>query len=107
MTPSGNIACRLDPDYARCDIMDRDWSPPPKPADCEWDYGQGVLIVGTDPAKFICAGDTTFGVEEVLPYGEAVRAGAMRCESGEAGVTCRSDDTGSGFFLSRESYQLF
>lgn len=106
ITPSGNIACRLDDDYARCDIMDRDWSPPAKPADCRWDYGHGVLIVGAEPATLVCAGDTTFGVEEVLPYGEAVRVGAMRCESAEAGVTCRSEDSGRGFFLSRESYQL-
>ncbi|SEH83341.1 hypothetical protein SAMN04489835_4676 [Mycolicibacterium rutilum] len=106
IAPSGNIACRLDATYARCDIMDRDWSSPPKPADCEWDYGQGLLLVTAGPAEFICAGDTAFGVEDVLPYGEAVRVGPMRCESAEAGVTCRNADTGRGFVLSRQSYQL-
>lgn len=33
-SPSGNIGCMIDPSSARCDITDRDWVPPPRPADC-------------------------------------------------------------------------
>src|SRR5215204_4295943 len=40
VAPSGNVSCMIDADWARCDIIDRDWSPPPRPADCEFDYGQ-------------------------------------------------------------------
>ena len=107
IAPSGNVSCMLKADYARCDIVDRDWSPPPRPADCEFDYGQGVAVSDSGPAEFVCAGDTTFGVDEVLPYGESMSTGPMRCESAEPGVTCRNGDTGRGFFLSRQSYRLF
>ncbi|MCW2517208.1 MAG: hypothetical protein JWR11_6250 [Mycobacterium sp.] len=43
-SPSGNVGCYIDPTAARCDISDRDWTPPPRPADCEFDYGQGINL---------------------------------------------------------------
>ena len=107
VSPSGTVACMLESDYVRCDIMDRDWAPPPRPADCEFDYGQGIAISDSGPAEFVCAGDTAFGSDEVLPYGESMSSGPMRCESSEPGVTCRNGETGAGFFLSRQSYRLF
>ena len=50
-SPSGNIACvitssgdsELVERGVRCDIDKRDWSPPPRPAGCELDYGHGVV----------------------------------------------------------------
>lgn len=36
-SPSGNVGCYLDQTTVRCDISERDWSPPPRPADCELD----------------------------------------------------------------------
>jgi hypothetical protein len=97
----------LTPDYVRCDIIDRDWSPPPRPADCEFDYGQGLAFSDVEAARFVCAGDTTFGIDEVLPYDESMSAGPMQYESAEPGVACRNTETGRGFFLSRQSYRLF
>ena len=44
-SPSSNIGCYLKADYVRCDIDERNWKPPPRPADCEWDYGQGIKLV--------------------------------------------------------------
>jgi len=41
VSPTGNVACLLDADWARCDIIDRDWAAPARPADCEFDCGQG------------------------------------------------------------------
>ena len=38
-SPSGNIGCFIDVDYVRCDIAQRSWTPPARPADCEFDYG--------------------------------------------------------------------
>ncbi len=29
ISPTGNVACMIAADWARCDIIDRDWSPPP------------------------------------------------------------------------------
>jgi hypothetical protein len=107
ISPTGNVACMIAADWARCDIIDRDWSPPPRPAGCEFDYGQGISVAPGERAQFVCAGDTAFGPDAILPYGESISAGALRCESTEDGITCRDLRTAHGFSISREAYQLF
>jgi hypothetical protein len=107
-SPSGNIGCVIDTGGVRCDISERDWSPPPRPAACELDYGHGVSIGAGKPARVVCAGDTTMGSGgEPLAYGDAIAAGQMRCESAQSGITCRDVESGHGFSISREAYQLF
>ena len=107
VSPTGNVSCMIDADWARCDIIDRDWSPPARPADCEFDYGQGISLAPGEPAQFVCAGDTAFGADEVLPYGDSITAGVLRCESAESGITCRDTKTSHGFSISQQAYQLF
>jgi hypothetical protein len=107
VSPTGNVSCMIDADWARCDIIDRDWSPPPRPADCEFDYGQGISLAPGEQAQFVCAGDTAFGPDEVLPYGESITAGVLRCESAEPGITCRDIETGHGFSISLKAYRVF
>jgi hypothetical protein len=107
ISPTGNVACMIDPTWVRCDIIDNDWSPPPRPADCEFDYGQGISLRPGSPAEFVCAGDTAFGPDEVLPYGESITAGVLACDSADSGFTCRDAETGHGFSISRQAYQLF
>lgn len=107
-SPSGNVGCQISTTSVRCDIDERNWSPPPKPADCRLDYGQGVAIGAGGQAHLMCAGDTArTGSAEPLAYGSAIRGGPIRCESAESGMTCRDTETGHGFTISRESYQLF
>jgi uncharacterized protein DUF6636 len=112
-SPSGNVGCKISPTGVRCDIDQRDWSPPPRPADCRLDYGHGISIATGEPAHFVCAGDTARvlppygGAGEPLAYGEAITAGPMRCDSAESGMTCRDVGSGHGFSISREAYQLF
>jgi hypothetical protein len=115
-SPSGNIACvitgsgdsELVTRGVRCDIDERDWSPPPRPADCELDYGQGVVLGVGEAAQLLCTGDTTIGRDtEPLAYGDAITAGPIRCESAQSGITCRDVESGHGFSISREAYQLF
>jgi hypothetical protein len=107
VSPTGNVSCMIDADWARCDIIDRDWSPPRRPADCEFDYGQGISLAPGEPAQFVCAGDTAFGADEVLPYGDSITAGVLWCESADAGITCRDTQTSHGFSISQQAYQLF
>jgi hypothetical protein len=97
----------IDADWARGDIMDRDWSPPARPADCKLDCGQGISLAPGEQVDFVCAGDTDFGADEVLPYGESITAGVLRCESAASGVTCRDLETAYGFSISRQAYRLF
>ncbi len=115
-SPSGNIACvitssgdsELVARGVRCDIDERDWLPPPRPADCELDYGHGVVLGVGEAAELLCAGDTTMGRDsEPLAYGDAITAGPLRCESAQSGITCRDVESGHGFSISREAYQLF
>lgn len=108
-SPSGNIACLADSDSVRCDIQDRDWSPPPRPLDCasQTGYGQGVVLEVHGKPKFVCGGDTTFGGDaRVLQYGDRDATTAYTCVSEKSGIRCENHDD-HGFAISRESYELF
>lgn len=116
ISPSGNIGCLIDPvslvnggSHARCDIRQRDWQPPARPGDCPGytDYGQGIDLFAGQSPRFVCAGDTAFGGGSVLAYGNSITAGSVSCSSAESGVTCRESQSGHGFSLSRQGYQLF
>jgi len=105
-TPSGNISCAMGVDWVRCDIVERDWSPPPKPADCGFDWGSSLAVEVDGSARFLCVSDTVYRPEVTVEYGSRVRVGAMSCDVLTSGVTCRSEG-GQGFSLSREAHELF
>ena len=115
-SPSGNISCLIAPapvqtgaPSVRCDIRERDWSPPPRPPDCPGftDYGQGIALNASQTPRFVCAGDTTFGNGDTLGYGDSISAGSLQCFSAESGMTCRDLQTGRGFTIARQAYDLF
>ena len=106
-SPSGNIGCFIDRESVRCDIAERNWEPPKAPASCELDYGQGIQLSAGGEAGFVCAGDTALEGGEELPYGSSISAALLRCESTETAITCRDVETGRGFSLSREAYEIF
>jgi hypothetical protein len=104
---SGNVGCLPDARMARCDISERNWAPPLRPADCELAYGQGVTLRVGRPAEFVCAGDTALGPEATLDPGHTITAGGLRCESAGSAIACRELETGHGFSLSPDAYHLF
>lgn len=106
-SPSGNIGCYIDRRSVRCDIEKRDWEPPAAPADCKLDYGQGIELTAGAAPELVCAGDTTLGAGPELPYGQSIGAGLLRCESEESEITCTDSETGRGFTIAQESYELF
>jgi hypothetical protein len=106
-SPSGNVGCFIESNNARCDISERDWSPPPRLVDCEFDYGQGITLSPGEKPEFICAGDTALGGGEPLAYGHSLSQGTLQCDSTESGITCRDTKTGHGFSIAREAYTLF
>lgn len=108
-SPSGNVGCMIDVDYVRCDILQRDWEPPPRPADCPsfTGYGQGITLSPGSPAEFVCAGDTALAGGPALEYGESVSGGPIRCTSSPSGMTCRESVGGHGFSIAREGYQIY
>lgn len=107
VTPSGNIGCAITTSGARCDIGDRSWTAPPKPASCPLDYGNGVSV-GANGAQLTCAGDTLLHLTTtVLAYGHGVRNGPYLCVSQSAGMRCDNETTKHGFTLAKEAYTLF
>jgi hypothetical protein len=106
-SPTGNIGCLIDRESVRCDVAERSWEPPKAPASCELDYGQGIELSAGGEAAFVCAGDTALQAGDPLPYGSSIRAGLLLCESTEAAIFCRDVESGRGFSLSREGYEIF
>ena len=106
-TPSQNIGCYLTAEAARCDIVKKSWDPPPKPADCELDWGNGISVYQEQEAAFTCAGDTVLGAGDVLDYGRSLQAGEFVCDSSSAAMRCSNVSSGHGFTLSVQQYQLF
>lgn len=105
-TPSGNISCAVRADWVRCDIVERDWSPPPRPADCVFDWGPSVAVESSGEGRFLCVSDTVYRPEVVVAYGSRVRVSAMSCAVLAVGVVCDSA-TGHGFSLAREAHELW
>jgi Tfp pilus assembly PilM family ATPase len=103
VTPSGNIGCYMDAEFARCDIQERDWSVD-KPSDCEQDYGF-AMAVGESSSSFVCAGDTVGFDGFTLDYGSGARIGDFLCTSSDSGVVCVNESTGDGFKMSRADYE--
>jgi hypothetical protein len=111
-SPTGNIHCdivggdRADNSGARCDTASHSWTIPPRPStECIGDW-YGRIGIEDGRAQFECASEATLS-GPVLPYGHALRDGAILCESSEAGVKCTSQITGHGFTVSRQTYTLY
>lgn len=107
VSPSGNIGCYLDEAGARCDIIRKNWEPPPAPDDCSLDWGAGVSVYKAEEASFTCAGDTVLGAENKLEYGKSLRAGDFTCSSSSTAMRCENTESGHGFTLAVEQYNLF
>lgn len=108
LSPSRNIGCRISTTNVRCDIKEIEWRAPPKPLDCNLDWGFALGVSGQGSGQFRCVGDTASGgVTTVLPYGSVSRRGPFECRSQEIGMECVHLDTGNGIFLSRGEYKLW
>jgi hypothetical protein len=107
-SPSGNIGCYIDPSTVRCDIQERNWAPPPKPASCNENinWGQGLTLNAGEPATFVCAGDTALTTGNPLAFGDKIVAGSIECSSAPSGITCWDFQYGGEFSISREAYHL-
>jgi hypothetical protein len=110
LTPSGNIGCMIAGGVARCDIERRSWKPPARPSSCPdvVDFGQGLQIGSSGPARFVCAGDTARepGAAK-LAYGSSSETGGFSCSSRRDGLSCKRSSDGQGFFISIQSYRVF
>jgi hypothetical protein len=104
-SPSNNIRCQLDAEYARCDVYENTWTVPPPPEGCDLDWGDSVVVDGDKPAALLCHGDAT-NPGPALAYGTQVTVGSMTCMSESSGMTCRNKASGHGFKASRGAFDL-
>jgi hypothetical protein len=109
-SPSGNIGCTIIAGTARCDIVHRRWSPPPRPKSCPQivDFGQGLIVGNTGAGRLVCAGDTARDPRApALAYNTDTVVGSLRCASRSDGMTCTNTGSGHGFFIAIQSYRAF
>ncbi len=107
VSPSGNIACAISEQFARCDVAEKVWDPGAPPADCALVYGAGVLVDAAGP-RVTCAAESLVGSGGgTLEYGRDVTVGDFSCASSEAGMRCAQASTGLGFSVSRRAFTFF
>jgi hypothetical protein len=107
-SPSGNIGCVITKQAVRCDIREHTWPTPPRPPDCDVDYGGGVQVGRNEVGSYVCAGDTALDPSsDVLGYGDRITKGSIRCASKTKGMRCVDLGSKHGFFLSRTVVRLF
>lgn len=110
-TPSGNIHCQYfsydKQTSLRCDIG-QIAARPPRPADCELDWGSAFEVSARGHnAQRICHGDTVMDTSlPVLAYGGIWQRGGFTCTSDQAGLTCFNADR-HGFSLSKAKQDIF
>jgi len=110
-SPSNNIHCQAfkqdDGHVLRCDLAAMSNKPPPKPKDCELDWGAAFEMTDASKAERLCHGDTA--MDNTLPqlaYGASWQRHGFTCKSEQSGVTC-SNAKGHGFELSRGKQRVF
>lgn len=105
-TPSHGIACALQGATLRCDVR-APRHPAPRPASCDLDYGDSVLLGRHGRARWLCHGDTVLDPRaRVLRYGHRWQRAGLTCTSRRGGLTCRNR-AGHGFRLSRQVQRRF
>jgi hypothetical protein len=111
-TPSGNIGCVYAsglgfPTTLRCDIRTRLNPLPPKPRQCDLDWGDSYQLPATGRAIVTCHGDTAIDPRSrVLHYGASWARAGFSCVSLVRGLRCRNASD-HGFFLSRQHSYRF
>lgn len=104
-TPSGNISCAVFEKTLRCDLLENTAKIPPRPHDCDVDWGNFFEMKTKGKALRICAGDTV-GKQPVLEYGKLWKHQGFTCQSEAQGLTCKNLD-GKGWKLRKNKQDLF
>ena len=107
-SPTGNIHCQYFEPEMRCDIMQISSPVPPRPRDCDLEWGRAFAVtIGSRSGIRLCYGDTVMDDRlPVLPYGNVWRRDGITCVSEQTGVTC-TNGPGHGFSISRAVQQVF
>jgi hypothetical protein len=103
--PSRNIFCGFSgSDTLRCHISSGLKPLPAKPADCNLDWGNDIVLRRNGTVEVACVGDTIAGNYATIAYNRPWQSNGFRCQATTSGLTCRASN-GKGFFLSRERWR--
>jgi hypothetical protein len=116
-TPSGNTGCMFTMDIyvsgrreigVRCDTRNSTAKMPPRPKDCDGDYGAVASLSLHGKGKvWGCNTDTVFSSEaSILQYGSKLSYHGIICTSRRTGLTCINLDK-RGWEISQEQRRFF
>src|SRR5262249_61184902 len=95
------------PAFLRCDIREQTSKRPPRPKDCDLDWGDSYSVGVTGSGYLTCHGDTTADTSDpVLAYGKTWSAYGFSCVVATTGLTCKNGQA-HGFFLSQPPSNAF
>lgn len=109
-SPSDNLHCSIytfeGQPQVRCDRV-QFTDAPPRPDDCDLDWGHAFWVGATGKGQGACAGDTIISrTSPVLDYGRSVELDGVRCLSEQTGMICKNRE-GGGFSIARSRANLF
>ena len=105
--PSGNIGCYLIDGTLRCDILQKTYRSPKRPASCELDWGDAFEMNARGKMHLVCHGDTAVDQRaRVLRYGTTWKRGGFTCTSRTTGLRC-SNRSGHGWEISKGRLRTF
>jgi len=105
VTPSKHTFCAIDEGRLRCDMTENSAKIPPKPKDCEFDWGNSFEMKRTGSASRICVSDFV-GTTEVLDYGKSWDHQGFHCNSKPSGLTC-TNQSHHGWMLKQSEQRIF
>jgi hypothetical protein len=114
-SPSGNIFCIATKDNfsgkttvsLSCELVNSTAKLPPKPGDCELDWGKRFYMETRGQALRACHGDTIVNANyPTLAYGKLWQVGGFRCDITSARLRCVNLER-HGFELSKARQRLF
>lgn len=112
-SPSGNLACEVTgetskaPERVTCSADTYFYIPPPPPPDCPvGEFGHAITLTRNVGATFECTPGPKKAAARILPYGSTTTLDSITCESSTEGLVC-TDDTGHGFHIERDTYNLW
>jgi hypothetical protein len=111
-TTSNNIHClayrtsRTAAAELQCELVTVSAAIPPKPRDCDLDWGQRFFLPARGRPERVCHGDTIVSRAKILAYGQTWRVAGFTCNSSTVRLRC-TNRSGRGFELSRARQFFF
>ena len=105
--PSRNIFCEVEDNAVRCDLVNYTFARPPRPPNCDFDWGHSYAVGARGESRVLCGGDTVVNPgARVLRYGARWDGAGVTCYAEQSGLECINAD-GRGFEISRTVLNRF